>query len=137
MSERGRRGLCASAALGSGPEFPAVAAPLIDLDGALEVSVLIARRRATSAGAPIDLVDLEDSNVIGPVGVIVRGLLVAIALVLYDALAAGLAPAVLRADCRDVDWVGGFATWTLWTLPTRAVATAAIGIYRCQHQGQY
>ena len=119
-------GLCASAAAGSGPELPGISAPLINLDGTSQAAVLIARSCSTVARVPIKLVDLEDTDIEGTVGVVVHGLLVSTALVGDDAVAALLVPGISAADRANVNTVRSRSAWAARAAGTGAVATASV-----------
>lgn len=73
------------------------------------------------------MVDLPEADVVGVVGVVVDGVGVAPALVRNDALAAGLAPAVLRAPGRDVEHAAGGAADAGAALARGTVAAARVG----------
>jgi len=98
--------VAAAAGAASSPQLPGGATPVVDLLGALEVGARVARSRAARARSPVHLIDLPETSVDGAVAVLVAGVGVDARLVLDDALAAALAPAVLGAPGGDVD-IGG------------------------------
>ena len=97
--------MAAAASATSGPQLPGLATPVVNLDGAVEVGLGIAGGLAAAAAGPVHGVDLPEASVDAAVAVLVAGVGVAARLVLDDALAAGLAPAVLGAPGGNVDMV--------------------------------
>jgi hypothetical protein len=104
-----------------------VSTVLVDHDGALEVGVYVAGSRSTGAGSPVNIVDLEKSNIVGSVGVVVGSVGVSSALVLHDALTTLLVPSVLVANGGDVLVAGGGSAGALLAIIGGAVSTAGVG----------
>jgi len=114
--------LCAAAATAgaaSGPQLPGLATPVVNLDGAFEVSLRVARSLATAAAGPVHLIDLPETSIDAAVAVLVASMRVTARLVLDDALAARLTPAVLGAPGGDINIVG--------TAADAAVVVGAVG----------
>lgn len=78
--------------------------------GAGSVGRYIARSAAAIAGSPVGAVDLPETNIIRAIGVVELSVRVSTALVVGDALAAGLVPARIgRALCSYVNDGSGFS----------------------------
>jgi len=105
-----------------------VATPVVNLDGASKVGRNIARSMATAAAGPVHLIDLPETSVDAAVAVLVAGVGIAARLVLDDALAAGLAPAVLRAPAADIDMRS--------TTADAAVVVSAVGSHSNGNQSK-
>ena len=101
--------VAAAAHAASGPQSPGGATPVVNLDGAFQVGLSVARSTATAAAGPVHLIDLPETSVDAAVAVLVAGVSIAARLVLDDALAARLAPAVLGAPAADIN-IGSAAT---------------------------
>jgi len=97
------RATTAAAHAASCPQLPGLATPVVNLDGAAKVGLNIARSSTAAAALPVHLVDLPETSVIAAVAVLVAGVGVAARLVLDDAVAAFLAPAVLGAPGAHID----------------------------------
>lgn len=110
------------------PQLPRVAAPLVHVDGALQVLVGVTGSSTTSTGVPVVGVDLPESHIPqvrrALTSVVADGVGVSTGLVAHNALAVGLVPGVLRAPRGDIqDLLGGTAR-ARRAVATRAVATA-------------
>ena len=98
--------VAASASATSGPELPRLSTPVVDILGAVEVGVHVARSLSTAASVPVVIIDLPETHIVASaVSVLVDGVGVSSALVLHNAFAVRLVPGVLRAPGSDINVV--------------------------------
>ena len=122
--EKGLRRRATPASRAGRPELPGLAAPAVDCLSTGEVSIRITRRLSATAGVPVIIIYLPESDVVSTAGVLIHSICVSTGLMAHNALAVSLIPGVLGAPCSDILHALCGATRACSAITTGTVATA-------------
>ena len=110
----------------SAPSVESVSPSSVNVHGTVVVRLSATRRVSWIASCPVDVIDLEQSNIKSTIRVVVHGVCVSSRLVADNAFATVLVPTVFWAPSTNILHVFRCSTRAAWAFCTRAVSSTSV-----------